>query len=64
MPAGRAGSTTPFSFGETLSTDQANYDGGYTYADGKQGENRGATVPVGSLPANAWGVARDARECQ
>ena len=52
----RAGSTTPFSFGETLSTDQANYDGGYTYADGKRGENRGATVPVGSLPANAWGL--------
>ncbi len=52
----RAGSTTPFSFGETLSTDQANYDGGYTYADGKQGETRGKTVAVGSLPANAWGL--------
>jgi formylglycine-generating enzyme required for sulfatase activity len=52
----RAGSTTPFSFGETLSADQANYDGDYTYADGKQGERRGATVPVGSLPANAWGL--------
>ena len=52
----RAGSTTPFSFGETLSTDQANYDGGYTYADGKQGETRGETVAVGSLPANAWGL--------
>ena len=52
----RAGSTTPFSFGETISTDQANYDGGYTYADGKQGETRGKTVAVGSLPANAWGL--------
>ena len=52
----RAGSTTPFSFGETLSTEQANYDGGYTYADGKQGEARGETVGVGSLPANAWGL--------
>jgi formylglycine-generating enzyme required for sulfatase activity len=52
----RAGSTTPFSFGETLSTDQANYDGRYTYADGKQGETRGKTVAVGSLPANAWGL--------
>ncbi|MBT3296057.1 MAG: formylglycine-generating enzyme family protein [Verrucomicrobia bacterium] len=52
----RAGSTTPFSFGETLSTDQANYDGAYTYADGKQGETRGKTVAVGSLPANAWGL--------
>ena len=52
----RAGSTAPFSFGETLSIDQANYDGGYTYADGKQGEARGKTVAVGSLPANAWGL--------
>jgi len=52
----RAGSTTPFSFGETISTDQANYDGRYTYADGKQGETRGKTVAVGSLPANAWGL--------
>ena len=52
----RAGSTTPFSFGETLSTDQANYDGRYTYANGKKGENRGKTVTVGSLPANAWGL--------
>ena len=52
----RAGSTTPFSLGETLSTDQANYDGGYTYGDGKKGEARGATMPVGSLPANAWGL--------
>lgn len=52
----RAGSTTPFSFGETISTDQANYHGEYTYADGKKGENREVTVTVGSLPANAWGL--------
>lgn len=52
----RAGGTTPFAFGETLSTDQANYDGNYTYGDGIQGKNRGSTSPVGSLAANAWGL--------
>ena len=52
----RAGSTTSFSFGKTLSTDQANYDGGFAYGDGKKGKNRATTLPVGSLPANAWGL--------
>ena len=33
----RAGTTTPFYFGGTISTDQANYDGNYTYANGKRG---------------------------
>jgi formylglycine-generating enzyme required for sulfatase activity len=52
----RAGSTTPFSFGKTLTTDQANYNGNYAYADGKKGKNRGKTVDVGSLAPNAWGL--------
>jgi formylglycine-generating enzyme required for sulfatase activity len=52
----RAGSTTPFSFGKTLTTDQANYNGDYAYADGKKGKNRGKTVDVGSLAPNAWGL--------
>jgi Sulfatase-modifying factor enzyme 1 len=30
----RAGTTTPFHFGETTSTEQANYNGNYTYGDG------------------------------
>ena len=33
----RAGTTTPFHFGETISTDQANYDGDYIYDNGKKG---------------------------
>jgi len=52
----RAGTTTPFHFGETISTDQANYDGNHVYGNGKQGVYRGKTTPVGSFPANAWGL--------
>jgi formylglycine-generating enzyme required for sulfatase activity len=52
----RAGMTTPFSFGETISTEQANYDGRETYGKGREGEYRRRTVRVGSLPANPWGL--------
>jgi len=41
--AARAGTTTPFAFGETLTTDLANYNGDYTYASGPKGKNRGET---------------------
>ncbi len=52
----RAGTTTPFHFGATIGTDQANYDGNYTYGKGKKGKYRKQTMPVGSFPANAWGL--------
>jgi formylglycine-generating enzyme required for sulfatase activity len=52
----RAGSTTPFAFGGTLNTDIANYNGNYTYANGKKGVWRKQTVDVGSFPPNAWGL--------
>ena len=52
----RAGSTTPFHFGETLTTDLANYDGNYTYGQGPKGTFRRQTTDVGSFPANAWGL--------
>ena len=52
----RAGTTTPFHFGETISTDQANYDGDHIYGNGKKGVYRKKTTPVGSFPANAWGL--------
>lgn len=52
----RAGTTSPFHFGETISTDQANYDGNYVYGSGKKGVWREKTTPVGSFPANAWGL--------
>jgi uncharacterized protein (TIGR02996 family) len=52
----RAGTTTPFHFGETLSTDQANYDGNYPYNKGAKGVDRRRTTSVGSFPPNAWGL--------
>jgi sulfatase modifying factor 1 len=52
----RAGTKTPFHFGETISTDQANYDGNEIYGNGKKGMSRQKTTPVGSFPANAWGL--------
>jgi formylglycine-generating enzyme required for sulfatase activity len=54
--AARAGATTPFSFGATITTRQANYDGGTGYGNGPAGVNRGKTTPVGSFPANAFGL--------
>lgn len=52
----RAGTTTPFSFGQQITTDQVNYDGNYPYAGGEKGEYREKTVPVKALPANPWGL--------
>ena len=54
--AARAGTTTPFSYGETIGTSQANYDGNYTYGDGVKGPYRKRTVGVEELDAaNDWG---------
>ncbi|MBP8130670.1 MAG: SUMF1/EgtB/PvdO family nonheme iron enzyme [Candidatus Hydrogenedentes bacterium] len=52
----RAGTATPFHFGQTISTEQANYDGNYTYGNGREGVYRERTVVVGSFPSNAWGL--------
>lgn len=49
----RAGTTTPFYFGETLSTDQANVNVG---GKGKEGACRDRSAPVGAFPPNAWGL--------
>ncbi len=56
--AARAGTKTPFSTGRCIHTNQANYYGDYDYngCGAKTGVHRGRTVPVGSLPANPWGL--------
>lgn len=52
----RAGTTTPFHFGETISTELANYNGG-SYADKSKGEHRNQTTPVDYFGiANEWGL--------
>ncbi|MEH2080845.1 MAG: formylglycine-generating enzyme family protein [Nostoc sp.] len=62
----RAGTTTPFYFGETITTDLANYRGtdwDYNgtvypgnYAQGPKGEYRQQTTDVGKFPANPFGL--------
>jgi formylglycine-generating enzyme required for sulfatase activity len=46
----------PFHFGETITTDLANYDGNYTYGSGPKGEYREQTTEVGKFPPNAFGL--------
>jgi len=52
----RAGTTTPFWTGETISTEQANFDGGYTYNGGEKGVKLGKTTPVDTFAPNPWGL--------
>ncbi|MDB9438369.1 formylglycine-generating enzyme family protein [Dolichospermum lemmermannii CS-548] len=53
----RAGTTTPFHFGETITTDLANYNGNYIYGDGVKGIRKGETTEVGSFKiANEFGL--------
>jgi formylglycine-generating enzyme required for sulfatase activity len=52
----RAGTTTPFHFGATLSPELANFNGTFTYGSFPKGEYREHTTPVGIFPANAWGL--------
>lgn len=63
----RASTTTPFYFGETITTDVANYRGedwelGETtypgkYGDGPYGEFRKQTTDVGRFPSNLFGLS-------
>ncbi len=52
----RAGTTTPFYFGETITPDLVNYDGNYTYGEAAKGKYREQTTEVGSFPPNAFGL--------
>ncbi|WP_287452974.1 formylglycine-generating enzyme family protein [Leptolyngbya sp. UWPOB_LEPTO1] len=52
----RAGTTTPFHFGETITPEIVNYDGNYIYANAPNGIYRKQTVRVGSFPPNAFGL--------
>jgi formylglycine-generating enzyme required for sulfatase activity len=60
----RAGTTTPFYFGETITTDLANYRGtddeelkwSGSYSRGSKGIYRQETTPLGNFPPNAFGL--------
>ena len=54
----RAGTITPFHFGETITTDLANYNGDYhfVYANAQKGLHRQKTTAVGSFPPNTFGL--------
>jgi eukaryotic-like serine/threonine-protein kinase len=52
----RANTNTPFSYGETISTDLANFDGNKTYGNGSKGQYRQKTTPVASFPPNGFGL--------
>ncbi|MDA1194730.1 MAG: formylglycine-generating enzyme family protein [Planctomycetota bacterium] len=52
----RAGTTTPFAFGENINPAQVNYNGNGPYNGAPAGLWRATTTDVGSFPANAWGL--------
>lgn len=52
----RAGSTTSFHCGETITTDLANYVGEHTYLAEPKGVYRHGTTEVGQFPPNAFGL--------
>ena len=53
----RAGTLTPFHFGETISPELANYDAREAYGDKVTEKYRGETTPVEHFKiANAWGL--------
>jgi formylglycine-generating enzyme required for sulfatase activity len=54
--ASRAGTKTPFSTGNNITTTQANYNGNNPYNNNEKGAYKGKTMPVGSYPANGYGL--------
>lgn len=52
----RAGTNMPFSTGETITTDLANYVGEHLYAGEQRGVYRHAPTPAGTFPPNPFGL--------
>ncbi|MBK8815872.1 MAG: formylglycine-generating enzyme family protein [Methylococcaceae bacterium] len=52
----RAGTQTPFYFGDQIDFNQVNFNSDYPYNNSKKSEYRNQTVSVKSLPPNMWGM--------
>ena len=52
----RAGTETPFSFGDNMTSEQVNFDGSRPYNNAEKSKKRNKTIAVKSLPANPWGL--------
>lgn len=52
----RAGTTTHFYFGETITTDLVNYNGNFPFGRARKGGFRQQTMDVGSFPPNSFGL--------
>jgi formylglycine-generating enzyme required for sulfatase activity len=52
----RAGTVTATSFGDKLSSKQANFLGSKPYNGAEEGPSLKRATPVGKYPANAWGL--------
>ena len=52
----RAGSTTAFAWGNSVSSKQANFIGNAPYGGAEKGPNVGKTVKAGLYQPNAWGL--------
>ena len=52
----RAGTSTVFGYGDSLSSQEANFNGDYPYGGGAKGPNLGGTAVVGGYKANGWGL--------
>jgi len=52
----RAGTTTEYSFGDAISAEQANFRPEGMSEEEMRAKNRAGTTPVGTFPANAWGL--------
>src|SRR6266498_4304980 len=52
----RAGTSAPFSFGETITTEVANFNGEHAFLHEPRGPYRHVTTEGGAFPPNAFGV--------
>jgi formylglycine-generating enzyme required for sulfatase activity len=52
----RAGTSTPFHHGDSLSSEQANFNGNFPYGGAAKGPYLRKTAKAGSYKPNAWGL--------